>query len=76
MEHKKRGLALLLALTLPLLCGCEGMVSERPMEDLSGWTIETGADVPPILKRWKKACSGRRNAPRKPNATCLTLPAR
>lgn len=46
MEHKKRGLALLLALTLPLLCGCEGMVSERPMEDLSGWTIETGADVP------------------------------
>ncbi|MFQ9448150.1 MAG: hypothetical protein ACLR4A_13195 [Christensenellales bacterium] len=22
------------------------MVSERPMEDLSGWTIETGADVP------------------------------
>ena len=38
MEHKKRGLALLLALTLPLLCGCEGMVSERPMEDLSGWT--------------------------------------
>ena len=46
MEHKKRGLALLLALTLPLLCGCEGMVSERPMEDLSDWTIETGADVP------------------------------
>ena len=46
MEHKKRGLALLLALTLTLLCGCEGMVSERPMEDLSGWTIETGADVP------------------------------
>ena len=46
MEHKKRGLALLLALTLPLLCGCEGMVSERPMEDLSGWTIETGAEVP------------------------------
>lgn len=46
MEHKKRGLALLLALTLPLLCGCEGMVSERLMEDLSGWTIETGADVP------------------------------
>ena len=46
MEHKKRGLALLLALTVPLLCGCEGMVSERPMEDLSGWTIETGADVP------------------------------
>ena len=46
MEHKKRGLALLLALTLPLLCGCEDMVSERPMEDLSGWTIETGADVP------------------------------
>lgn len=46
MEHKKRGLALLLALTLPLLCGCEGMVSERPMEDLSGWTIETRADVP------------------------------
>ncbi|MFR5794581.1 MAG: hypothetical protein ACLUI3_02755 [Christensenellales bacterium] len=31
MEHKKRGLALLLALTLPLLCGCEGTVSERPM---------------------------------------------
>ena len=46
MKHKKRGLALLLALALPLLCGCEGMVSERPMEDLSGWTIETGADVP------------------------------
>ena len=46
MKHKKRGLALLLALTLPLLCGCEGMVSKRPMEDLSGWTIETGADVP------------------------------
>ena len=46
MEHKKRGLALLLALTLPLLCGCDGMVSERPMEDLSGWTIETGEDVP------------------------------
>ena len=46
MKHKKRGLALPLMLTLALLCGCEGTVSERPMEDLSGWTIETGADVP------------------------------
>ena len=46
MKHKKRGLALLLLLLLALLCGCEGMVSERPMEDLSGWVIEPGADVP------------------------------
>ncbi len=46
MEHKKRGLALLLLLTLPLLCGCEGMVSERPMEDISALTIEAGAEVP------------------------------
>ena len=46
MRHKKRGLALLLLLALPLLCGCEGMVSERPMEDLSGWVIEPGAQAP------------------------------
>ncbi len=46
MRHKKRGLALLLLLALTLLCGCEGMVSERPMENLSSWMIEPGADVP------------------------------
>ena len=40
MKHKKRGLALLLMLTLALLCGCEGTVSERPMEDISALTIE------------------------------------
>ncbi|MFR2021146.1 MAG: hypothetical protein ACLS6G_11915 [Christensenellales bacterium] len=39
MKHKKRGLALLLMLTLALLCGCEGTVSERPMEDISALTI-------------------------------------
>ncbi|MFR2149796.1 MAG: hypothetical protein ACLS7Z_04105 [Christensenellales bacterium] len=26
-------------LTLALLCGCEGTVSERPMEDISALTI-------------------------------------
>ena len=46
MKHKKRGLALLLMLTLALLCGCEGTVSERPMEDISALTIEPGADAP------------------------------
>ena len=46
MKHKKRGLALLLMLTLALLCGCEGTVSERPMEDISALTIEPGADTP------------------------------
>ena len=46
MKHKKRGLALLLMLTLALLCGCEGTVSERPMEDISALTIEPGADEP------------------------------
>jgi hypothetical protein len=46
MKHKKRGLALLLTLTLALLCGCEGTVSERPMEDISALTIEPGADAP------------------------------
>ena len=46
MKHKKRGLALLLMLTLALLCGCEGTVSERPMEDISALTIEPGANAP------------------------------
>lgn len=46
MKHKKRGLALLLMLTLALLCGCDGMVSERPMEDISALVIEPGADAP------------------------------
>ena len=46
MKHKKRGLALLLMLTLALLCGCEGTVSERPMEDISALIIEPGADAP------------------------------
>ena len=46
MKHKKRGLALLLMLTLALLCGCEGTVSERPIEDISVLTIEPGADAP------------------------------
>lgn len=46
MKHKKRGLALPLMLTLALLCGCEGTVSERPMEDISALIIEPGADVP------------------------------
>ena len=46
MKNKKRGLALLLMLTLALLCGCEGTVSERPMEDISALTIEPGADAP------------------------------
>lgn len=34
MEHKKRGLALLLALTLPLLCGCRGHGEQK-----AGWRI-------------------------------------
>ena len=46
MKHKKRGLALLLMLTLALLCGCDGMVSERPMEDISALVIEPDADAP------------------------------
>ena len=46
MKHKKGGLALLLMLALALLCGCDGMVSERPMEDISQLTIEPGADAP------------------------------
>ena len=46
MKNKKRGLALLLMLTLALLCGCEGTVSERPMEDISALTIEPGANAP------------------------------
>ena len=46
MKHKKRGLALPLMLTLALLCGCEGTVSERPMEDISALIIEPGADAP------------------------------
>ena len=46
MKHKKRGFALLFMLTLALLCGCEGTVSERPMEDISALTIEPGADAP------------------------------
>ena len=46
MKHKKRGLALPLMLTLALLCGCEGTVSERPMEDMSALIIEPGADAP------------------------------
>ena len=46
MKHKKRGLTLLLMLTLALLCGCEGTVSERPMEDISALTIEPGANAP------------------------------
>ena len=46
MKHKKCCLALLLMLALALLCGCDGMVSERPMEDISQLTIEPGADAP------------------------------
>ena len=43
MKHKKRGLALLLMLTLALLCGCEGTVSERPMEDISALDDRAGS---------------------------------
>ena len=44
---KKKGfLAAALLLSLPLLSGCDSMVRERAMEDISALTIETGAQVP------------------------------
>ena len=50
MKHKKRGLALLLMLTLALLCGCEGTVSERPMEDISALTSDELAKIETVRK--------------------------
>ena len=46
MKHRKGGLLLLLALALATLGGCDGMVSERPTEDISALVIEPGADAP------------------------------
>lgn len=46
MKHKRMAAAALLALTLPLLTGCDGMVSERPMVDVSALTLSPGVNAP------------------------------